>query len=137
MNFISILRKQRITSAIHQTVVISLSKRSIHSCHIFCSKISDANFTSENSESKKEERLVDQGMVATRNNLSQRIESVPIGECIGSTFQSWMGDGIPIHRGDIFHTINRLRKLKFNKRALEVLLLCPLLPNFKLGIYLL
>lgn len=121
MNFISILREQRITSAIHQTIVVSLSKQTIHSCHIFCSKISDANFTSENSESEKEERLVDQGMVATRNNLSQRIERVPIGESIGSTFQSWMGDGLPIHRGDIFHTMNRLRKLKLNKRALEVM----------------
>uniref|UniRef100_A0A0V0I3J7 Putative ovule protein n=1 Tax=Solanum chacoense TaxID=4108 RepID=A0A0V0I3J7_SOLCH len=82
MNFISILRKQRITSAIHQTIVVSLSKQTIHSCHIFCSKISDANFTSENSESEKEERLVDQGMVATRNNLSQRIESILIGESV-------------------------------------------------------
>ncbi|CAN4100549.1 unnamed protein product [Withania somnifera] len=60
-------------------------------------------------------------MVATRNNLSQRIESIPTSESIGSTFESWMGDGRPIHRGDIFHTINRLRKLKFNKRALEVI----------------
>lgn len=121
MNFISILRKQRITCAIHQTVVISLSKRSVHSHHMFCSKTSQANFISEIPESEKEERLVDQGMVATRNNLSQRIESIPIGECIGSTFQSWMGDGLPIHRGDIFHTINRLRKRKFYKRALEVM----------------
>ncbi|KAK4370796.1 hypothetical protein RND71_010271 [Anisodus tanguticus] len=120
MNFISILRQQRITSAIHQTVVISLSKRSIHSCHNFSSKISDANFTSENAESKKEERLVDQGMVETRNSLCQRIESVPVRESIGQAFESWMGDGLPIHKGDIFHTINRLRKLKFNKRALEM-----------------
>lgn len=137
MNFISILWKQRITSAIHQTIVISLSKQTIHSCQVYCLKTSDANFTSEKSESEKEERLVDQGMVTTRNSLSQRIESVPIGESIGSTFQSWMGDGLPIHRGDIFHTMNRLRKLKLNKRALEVLLLCPFLPNLKMGIYLL
>ncbi|XP_004294523.1 PREDICTED: pentatricopeptide repeat-containing protein At1g07590, mitochondrial-like [Fragaria vesca subsp. vesca] len=32
-----------------------------------------------------------------------------------------MGDGFPIHRGDIFHAINRLRKLKSNQRALEVM----------------
>ncbi|XP_028055968.1 uncharacterized protein LOC114260108 [Camellia sinensis] len=31
-----------------------------------------------------------------------------------------MGDGFPIHRGHVFHTINRLRKLHFNKRALEL-----------------
>lgn len=131
MNFITILRQQRIISAIHPTVVISLYKQSIDSCHSFCSKVSDAN---ENSISKREERLIDQGMVATRNSLSHRIESVPKGESIGSAFQSWMGDGLPIHRGDIFHTINRLRKLKFIKRGLEVLLLCPLLPNLKMGI---
>lgn len=38
-----------------------------------------------------------------------------------SVFQSWMGDGFPIHRGDIFHAINRLRKLKLNKRALQIM----------------
>ncbi|OIS97818.1 PREDICTED: pentatricopeptide repeat-containing protein At1g07590, mitochondrial [Nicotiana attenuata] len=118
MNFITILRQHRIISAIHPTVVISLYKQSIHSCHSFCSKVSDAN---ENSISKREERFIDQGMVATRNSLSHRIESVPKGESIGSAFQSWMGDGLPIHRGDIFHTINRLRKLKFIKRGLEVM----------------
>ncbi|KAL5577413.1 hypothetical protein UlMin_019112 [Ulmus minor] len=32
-----------------------------------------------------------------------------------------MGDGFPIHRGNIFHAINRLRKLKMNKHALEVM----------------
>ncbi|OMO93063.1 hypothetical protein COLO4_17142 [Corchorus olitorius] len=32
-----------------------------------------------------------------------------------------MADGFPVHRGDIFHAINRLRKLKLNKRALEVM----------------
>ncbi|CAL5380608.1 unnamed protein product [Camellia sinensis] len=32
-----------------------------------------------------------------------------------------MGDGFPIHRAHVFHTINRFRKLHFNKRALEVM----------------
>ncbi|KAK9280653.1 hypothetical protein L1049_014350 [Liquidambar formosana] len=32
-----------------------------------------------------------------------------------------MGEGLPIRRGDIFHASNRLRKLKLNKRALEVM----------------
>ena len=54
--------------------------------------------------------------------LSYRIEKLPKGESVGLAFQSWMGDGFPIHRGDIFHAINRLRKLKMNKRALEVTL---------------
>ncbi|KAL0460315.1 UNVERIFIED_CONTAM: Pentatricopeptide repeat-containing protein, mitochondrial [Sesamum latifolium] len=54
-------------------------------------------------------------------SLSWRIEKLPRGESVASAFQSWMGDGLPIHRGDIFHTINRLRKLKSTKRALEVM----------------
>ncbi|KAJ6670605.1 hypothetical protein OIU85_014464 [Salix viminalis] len=53
--------------------------------------------------------------------LSLRIEKLPGGESVGYAFQSWMGEGFPIHRGDIFHTINRLRKLRLNKRALEVM----------------
>ncbi|KAI9123239.1 hypothetical protein K1719_006128 [Acacia pycnantha] len=53
--------------------------------------------------------------------LSYRIEKLSNGKSVGSAFQSWMGDGFPIHRGDIFHAINRLRKLKKNKRALEVM----------------
>ncbi|KAL4558237.1 hypothetical protein LXL04_036435 [Taraxacum kok-saghyz] len=54
-------------------------------------------------------------------SLCGRIEKLARGDPVGSAFQSWMGDGFPIHRGDIFHTINRLRKRKFNKRALEVM----------------
>lgn len=69
------------------------------------------NAPEEVSEPKQEE---------PRSCLSYRIEKLPRGEPVGSAFQSWMGDGFPIHRGDIFHAINRLRKLKSNKRALEV-----------------
>ncbi|KAI7738274.1 hypothetical protein M8C21_014440 [Ambrosia artemisiifolia] len=53
--------------------------------------------------------------------LCGRIENLSKGVPVGFAFQSWMGDGFPIDRGDIFHTINRLRKRKFNKRALEVM----------------
>ncbi|KAJ8750584.1 hypothetical protein K2173_015751 [Erythroxylum novogranatense] len=53
--------------------------------------------------------------------LSLIIEKLPRGEPVGSAFQSWMGEGHPIHQGDTFHTINRLRKLNLNKRALEVM----------------
>lgn len=54
-------------------------------------------------------------------SLSWRIEKLSRGDSVASAFQSWMGDGFPIGRGDIFHAINRLRKLKANKRALEVM----------------
>lgn len=53
--------------------------------------------------------------------LSYRIENLPRGEPVGSACQSWMADGFPIHRGDVYHAINRLRKHKMNKRALEVI----------------
>ncbi|KAJ9172338.1 hypothetical protein P3X46_015586 [Hevea brasiliensis] len=53
--------------------------------------------------------------------LSLRIEKLSRGESVGLAFQSWMREGFPIHRGDIFHSINRLRKLKLNKRALQVM----------------
>ncbi|OVA16375.1 Pentatricopeptide repeat [Macleaya cordata] len=55
------------------------------------------------------------------NSLSWRVERLSKGEPVFSAFQSWMGEGFPIQRGDIFHAINRLRKLKMNKRALEVM----------------
>lgn len=57
---------------------------------------------------------------AGKKSLSCRIEKLRKGESVTSAFQSWMGDGFPIHRGEVFRTINRLRKLKSNKRALEV-----------------
>ncbi|KAG2673482.1 hypothetical protein I3760_13G092900 [Carya illinoinensis] len=53
--------------------------------------------------------------------LSHMIEKLQKDETVGSSFQRWMGYGFPINRGDIFHAINRLRKLKMNKRALEVM----------------
>lgn len=53
-------------------------------------------------------------------SLSSRIEKLSKGDSVSSAFRSWMGDGLPIHRGDVFHMINRLRRLKSNKRALEV-----------------
>ncbi|XP_051113696.1 pentatricopeptide repeat-containing protein At1g07590, mitochondrial [Andrographis paniculata] len=54
-------------------------------------------------------------------SLSRRIEKLARGESVAAAFQSWMGEGLPIHRGDVFHTINRLRKLKATRRALEVM----------------
>ncbi|XP_014497260.1 pentatricopeptide repeat-containing protein At1g07590, mitochondrial isoform X1 [Vigna radiata var. radiata] len=60
---------------------------------------------------------------ATQNqdSLSRRIERLPKGEPVGSAFRSWMRDGFPVHGGDVFHSINRLRKLNKNKRALQVM----------------
>lgn len=55
--------------------------------------------------------------------LSLRIEKLPKGVTVGSALQSWMGDGFPVHGGDVYHAINRLRKLGRNKRALEVRIL--------------
>ncbi|KAF2620929.1 hypothetical protein F2Q68_00042682 [Brassica cretica] len=53
--------------------------------------------------------------------LSLRIEKLPKGVTVGSALQSWMGDGFPVHGGDVYHAINRLRKLGRNKRALELM----------------
>ncbi|XP_024028081.1 pentatricopeptide repeat-containing protein At1g07590, mitochondrial isoform X2 [Morus notabilis] len=78
----------------------------------FCTQAPN-NLPNEEPESKREE--------TTRPCLSYRIEKLPKGEAVLSAFQNWMGDGFPVHRGDIFHAINRLRKLKMNKRALEVM----------------
>ncbi|KAL2332132.1 hypothetical protein Fmac_019713 [Flemingia macrophylla] len=60
---------------------------------------------------------------ATQNqdSLSRRIEKLPKGESVGSAFRSWMRDGFPVHGGDVFHAINRLRKLDMNDRALQVM----------------
>ncbi|XP_038707844.1 pentatricopeptide repeat-containing protein At1g07590, mitochondrial isoform X2 [Tripterygium wilfordii] len=49
------------------------------------------------------------------------IESLQRGNLVGSAVQNWMGEGLPVQRGDIYHAINRLRKLRFNKRALELM----------------
>ncbi|CAA7026296.1 unnamed protein product [Microthlaspi erraticum] len=53
--------------------------------------------------------------------LSLRIEKLQKGVTVGSALQSWMGDGNPVHGGDVYHSINRLRKLGRNKRALELM----------------
>ncbi|KAH0463249.1 hypothetical protein IEQ34_007831 [Dendrobium chrysotoxum] len=55
------------------------------------------------------------------DSLSMRVERLPWGEPIISAFQSWMGDGFAVHRGEVFHAINRLRKLRMNKRALHLM----------------
>eukprot|EP01018_Ginkgo_biloba_P003254 Gb_38114 [translate_table: standard] len=54
------------------------------------------------------------------NCLSTRVEKLGRSQNIVLAFQSWMGEGRPVQRGDIFHTINRLRKLHKYHRALQV-----------------
>ncbi|KAK8935572.1 Pentatricopeptide repeat-containing protein [Platanthera zijinensis] len=58
---------------------------------------------------------------APGDSLSSRVERLQSGEPIISAFQSWMGDGFAVQRGDVFHAMNRLRKLRMNKRALEAM----------------
>lgn len=69
---------------------------------------------------KPREREGDPSEENSGDMLSLRVERLTKGESVVSAFQSWMRQGLAIHRGDIFHAINRLRKLKMNKRALEV-----------------
>ncbi|PKA47803.1 Pentatricopeptide repeat-containing protein [Apostasia shenzhenica] len=54
-------------------------------------------------------------------SLSLRVERLRGGEPAASAIRSWMGDGFAVHRGEVFHAINRLRKLGRNKRALEIM----------------
>lgn len=102
------LCRRRLSGAIRRTLGVSWPADQIHSgFSTFCTLAPD-----NSSEEEREEK---------RMSLCRRIEGLPKGEAVGTAFQSWMGDGFPIHRGDIFHTINRLRKLQFNKRALQVM----------------
>ncbi|KAI3806405.1 hypothetical protein L1987_22310 [Smallanthus sonchifolius] len=91
----------------------------------FCTQATDS-FKSIKDEDEEEsysgQRIdVSQSIKEEAKSLCGRIEKLARGVPVGFAFQSWMGDGLPIDRGDIFHTINRLRKGKFNKRALEVM----------------
>ncbi|XP_022728959.1 pentatricopeptide repeat-containing protein At1g07590, mitochondrial isoform X2 [Durio zibethinus] len=105
MQTLVLLQRRRLFQAIHRTLdITALSLK-------FLSSQTADNLQGQTSESKQEEPKC----------LSWRIERLPKGETVGSALQSWMADGFPVHRGDIFHAINRLRKLKLNKRALEVM----------------
>lgn len=98
--------------AIRRTVVFSSPVNQIaYSFNSFGTETAALSFEESSKPNQEEES----------KSLSWRIEKLPRGEPVGLAFQSWMGEGCPIHRGHIFHAINRLRKLKFNKRALEVM----------------
>ncbi|KAL3518191.1 hypothetical protein ACH5RR_020780 [Cinchona calisaya] len=120
---VAFLQKQKsILGAIRRTVAVpSCSPHNFYYlCPRFCTQTPNPNniLCPETWESEKEE---EQNEEREAKSLSWRIEKLPRGEPVASAFQSWMGDGFPIHRGYIFHTINRLRKFKANKRALEVM----------------
>lgn len=105
-----LLLKQGIglVSKLHQSRAMTLHVRRVH-VNFLCTQASPV-FPEESSETREETKC-----------LSYRIEKLSRGEPVGSACQSWMADGFPIHRGDVYHAINRLRKHKLNKRALEVI----------------
>ncbi|XP_065626787.1 pentatricopeptide repeat-containing protein At1g07590, mitochondrial isoform X2 [Quercus suber] len=107
---VTLVIQRRVTQAIRRTLKIPFSplNQILFNFNFLCTQ-APLNFPEIILESKE----------GKPSCLSYRIEKLPKGESVGLAFQSWMGDGFPIHRGDIFHAINRLRKLKMNKRALE------------------
>ncbi|KAK7856802.1 pentatricopeptide repeat-containing protein [Quercus suber] len=109
---VTLVIQRRVTQAIRRTLKIPFSplNQILFNFNFLCTQ-APLNFPEIILESKE----------GKPSCLSYRIEKLPKGESVGLAFQSWMGDGFPIHRGDIFHAINRLRKLKMNKRALEVM----------------
>ena len=111
---VTLVIQRRVTQAIRRTLTIPSSplNQILFNFNFLCTQ-TPLNFP---------EKILDESKQEKPSCLSYRIEKLPKGELAGLAFQSWMGDGFPIHRGDIFHTINRLRKLKMNKRALEVTL---------------
>jgi hypothetical protein len=113
MQALALLRHRRFSQTINQTLFIP-------SLFVYQTPYTCYNFLNTHTIDKFPKKSLDpEGPKC----LSSRIEKLPRGESVGYAFQSWMGEGFPIHRGDVFHTINRLRKLRLNKRALEVCLL--------------
>ncbi|XP_021720858.1 pentatricopeptide repeat-containing protein At1g07590, mitochondrial-like [Chenopodium quinoa] len=114
MRVIALALGRSLTAAFHRTVGVPLKTSNKLAPFTFCTQtISEqSELGLKNSSSNGEE---------APKMLSLRIERLPRGESIGFVFQKWMGEGFPVHRGDIFHAINRLRKLQLHKRALEVM----------------
>ncbi|KAI3966087.1 hypothetical protein MKW92_044665 [Papaver armeniacum] len=95
----------------------SLTQRTPKTLFFCTEKSSDDNVIANQEGTSPEPQQEEQH----KSSLSWRVERLCKGEPVFSAFQSWMGEGLPIQRADIFHAINRLRKLKMNKRALEVM----------------
>ncbi|CAN6559580.1 unnamed protein product [Malus baccata var. baccata] len=77
--------------------------------HIFLPIISsDFNyFLCTQTENDFPETIIESKQAEPSSCLSYRIEKLPIKEPVGSAFQSWMGDGFPIHRGDVMEWVIR------------------------------
>ncbi|KAK6926966.1 Pentatricopeptide repeat [Dillenia turbinata] len=112
MRTLTIVRNLRIFEAIRRTM--GLPSQAFQTLPFF------ANLRTQTSKNSCEEESV-KSTSEENKSLSFRIERLLRGESVGSAFQKWMGEGLPIHGGEIFHAINRLRKLNHNKRALEVM----------------
>ncbi|KAH7550047.1 hypothetical protein JRO89_XS13G0125500 [Xanthoceras sorbifolium] len=112
MQTLARLGHKRLVQAIHRTVssTSAFANQTPFFFRFLCTEPAD--------------EFVDNSLEPNKENpkcLSLRIERLPRGEAVGSAFQSWMSEGFSVHRGEIFHAINRLRKRKLNKRALEVM----------------
>ncbi|XP_043710888.1 pentatricopeptide repeat-containing protein At1g07590, mitochondrial-like [Telopea speciosissima] len=118
MNAVALWCERRAFHGIYRTIIRSRITPRLHqiisSSFTFSTQNPDVSSELGNqTQDLREEEL--------RNCLSWKIEKLARGQAVLSAFQSWMGDGFPVHRGDIFHAVNRLRKLNMNKRALEVM----------------
>lgn len=132
MRVLALILSQNVTGTIRRRVSLCLWPSHFSNQFALCfwpqRAYSEGNLSSESSDAEKGGGGGgDEG--AQAKTLSWRIEKLARGESVASAFQSWMGDGFPVGRGDVFHIINRLRKLKANKRALEV---CQFIFNFDL-----
>lgn len=108
MPTVLVFRQQFLSQALRRTVYISWTSL-LPQSHFGLSTQSDIDASSPELDNVE------------HSSLCKRIEKLPRDEPVCSAFQSWMGDGFPVHRGDIFYTINRLRKRRHNKRALQVM----------------
>ena len=61
-------------------------------------------------------------------SLARRLERAA---SVGAAMRGWMADGRAVHRGHVFHAVNRLRRHRLHRTALQV---APL-PFFLLPVY--
>ncbi|KAK9755218.1 hypothetical protein RND81_01G010500 [Saponaria officinalis] len=114
MRVLSLVYGRNLSAAFHRTLGVHLQMSNIRATFAFCTH----TMVDKTEMGSRKLNLIDD---ESPKMLSLRIERMPRGESIGFVFQKWMGDGFPVHKGDIFHAINRLRRLKLNKKALEVM----------------
>ena len=55
-------------------------------------------------------------------SLARRVERAA---SVCAAMRGWMADGRAVHRGHVFHAVNRLRRHRRHRTALQVLLSCP------------